>query len=143
MARRQMFARFGRQGRLPGATSRDRRNAAAQSIPLTAGAGLKGDRLGRHTLQVSPDSFLYVGPQGLDARVSDDLAVLPGSPRRLSLGASVRAEIDAIRSENKSLREENARLLERVEAQEAAAAAISTSVVEIDARVALIEEAIP
>lgn len=139
MARRQRFQRFGKQGRLPGATSRDRRNAAAQSIPLTAGSGLKGDRLGRHSLQIDPNSFLYVGPDGLSARTGDGLAVQAGSPNRLVLSPDLMGSVAALRTENARLVKQNAALLARLEAQEQVAVAINAEVVDLDARIAALE----
>jgi hypothetical protein len=146
MTRRQILARFGRQGRSPEAPARTRRGASRQTIQFTAGSGLKGDRSGRHTLDINPDSFLYVGPAGLDARIGDDLQVAPGSPKRLGLSASVRADIERLRSENARLAEENAALSEanaglsvRVGALEAAEVTLSETVVELDTRLAALE----
>lgn len=138
-----MFQRFGRQGRLPGASSRDRRNAAAQSIPLTAGAGLKGDRLGRHSLRIDPRSFLHVGPDGLTARVGDGLAVQASSPNSLVLSPDLMGSIAALRSENARLVAENQTLRARVAAQEAAAATLTGDIGDLSTRIQAIEEVLP
>jgi hypothetical protein len=139
VARRQVFAPFAGQGRLPGATSRARRNAAKQSVQQTAGAGLRGDRRGRHVLDIAPSSFLYVGPDGLDARIGPDLEVAPGSPRRLGVSAELRGLVAAVKAENVRLAAENASLRARVTAQEAEAVTIAASVGAIDARLQAIE----